>query len=491
MNDNSNPAESGDANLIHTWAMQQIAPWLFAKKNPRDIIAELTVLAATDPEVLLINIDCGTVTVIEKPINCRHLGYHGLRERAEGYRMWFDGVVEFLPSDFSALLAICLNDGCIENPALPVFSFQKPVGNHCLLLPDPDMLGRGFPRANDRRSFMEKATRAAFAGGTSGGSITLNAIKQDGAIPRIRAALYFQNHADVSFDLPMLVQYENEDTAAYLRELGFGSGQGITWEDQLENKFILSMDGNGATCTRISIALSSNSVLIKYNSPNTLFYFSGLVPWCHYIPVEDHQDVLTVIALERGNPGYFDSITHAAHRFESTYLTRYSCLQYTAHLLRLYRDLLAKQSMLPSKVSAALEVTVHLAGVGDVMALAEQWTQPEGTMHSVEGFSLCVVGDLQSADIRYAAVSADGDLQAFQNAGQLAGTRGLGIPIHGFQLLLSEKARQDWICVCWAKFADGTSYNSTVDSVVCKSDSLAILHDLSFTLVARSHSGLI
>ena len=65
----------------------------------------------------------------------------------------------------------------------------------------------------------------------------------------------------------------------------------IPWSEQYRHMFLLSMDGNGATCSRVISSLKSNSVLIKYQSDSILYYFSALEPGTHFISVNDDRDI--------------------------------------------------------------------------------------------------------------------------------------------------------------------------------------------------------
>jgi hypothetical protein len=167
-------------------------------------------------------------------------------------------------------------------------------------------------------------------------------VLRDGAIPRVRAALHFRGDPNVSFLLPNVVQTDSPKVAELLRTMNIGVGQPpIPWAKQLESKFILSMDGNGATCSRLAVALASNSVLVKYDSDNLLYYFQGLRPWQHFIPVSRHEQVTEVVEREREYPGLFAKISEAGRRFHSAFLVREAAKYYTARLLTLYSELLA------------------------------------------------------------------------------------------------------------------------------------------------------
>ena len=114
----------------------------------------------------------------------------------------------------------------------------------------------------------------------------------------------FKDSDLVEFRLPRLVHCADAAAAALMVEMGLGTGE-QPWRYQFRRKFIISMDGNGATCSRVAIALRSRSVLVKYGSPYELYYSGGLAPWLHYIPVERDAEVADLVRMERESPGRF------------------------------------------------------------------------------------------------------------------------------------------------------------------------------------------
>jgi hypothetical protein len=336
-------AMSQASAAMRGWALAQLAPWLETHIETFTMWAEFDRLNLEEPNVFIYTLSNGKVVLHDKPGSTHEGNLSPAQDRALCYQQFFEVVTRTLPQSFETRLAVYIGDGALDSPRVPVFSFQKTFENNSVLLPDPDMIGRGFPTAHDTLAFKEKRCHAIFVGSTTGGvAITTEALRRDGAIDRIRAATHFRGDGDVSVMLPILVQYDSEETASVLREMGFGSGQEISWDEQLKNKFIISIDGNGATCTRVSITLSSQSVLLKYDSPSQLYYFSGMIPWVHYIPIRSHSDVSKVISAERQSPGLFSDIVKGANQFAQSYLTSDAIRCYTATLLSLYAEQIAK-----------------------------------------------------------------------------------------------------------------------------------------------------
>jgi hypothetical protein len=251
----------GDRNtVLRAWALSQIMPWLAKPVPPAGIGAAMEHLNATNPNVFLLSVSDAAAQVVEKPVSARHAHYGLAFTRAHSYRMWLETVAREALPGLRTILAVCVGDGALGNPSIPVFSFQKPTGNRCLLLPDVDLLS--FPAITDRLSYHEKQCRAVFIGATSGGFLPSEGVRRDGGIPRVRSAVFFRGKPQVRFELRKIVQVDSEETADLLRNMGFGDDRYISWDEQLESRFLLSMDGNGAACSRVLVALASNSVLV-------------------------------------------------------------------------------------------------------------------------------------------------------------------------------------------------------------------------------------
>ena len=92
----------------------------------------------------------------------------------------------------------------------------------------------------------------------------------------------------------------------------------------------------------MALALKSQCVLLKYDSPKHLFYFDQLVPWHHYVPIRSDDEVDSVIEIEKREPGHFSAIAENSQQFYNDILSRESCFDYMSGLLRRYADLLTR-----------------------------------------------------------------------------------------------------------------------------------------------------
>jgi hypothetical protein len=285
----------------------------------------------------LYRIESGEAALAPKPEAASHAPMHAAR--AGAYLRFLQSVARAAP-DLRTSLLIGVGDKLPQDFALPVFCFQKKLGAKSLLLPDIDLLGARFhvgEEYQDRLDFAAKTHTAAFAGSTTGGLIT-EEIVRDLTVPRLRAAAYFNGNPRVDFRLPSVVQTASAQAEELLKAQPYCQKPKLSWRDQFRSRFLLSMDGNGATCARVAIALRSNSVLMKYDSEHVLYYFGGLTPWVHYAPIARDEDVEHVMRWAEKAPALFASIAEQGRLFALEYLTQERAIEYTVALLRAYEE---------------------------------------------------------------------------------------------------------------------------------------------------------
>ena len=309
--------------------------------------------------VYVFDLATGEVTFRQKSIETPPL-----RRRAQVYEAFLKTLAAKLAPRAPITLILDVEDECRDFPEVPVMSFQRRIGSPNLLLPDIDCLGTSFYAGPhwalpDVLPFQDKLNEAIFVGSTTGVPSVSERHVREGSLPRLRAARFFRDKPNVTFLLPGVVQCETKAVEDLLRAEGFGTRH-VPWHEQLRYKFLISMDGNGATLSRVHVALASNSALIKYTSPNEAFYFRYLVAGEHYISVERDAEILDVVA---GNPMRFASVAQAGRRFADTYLTREMVEVYATRMLAAYASIVSRNgSHSSSERSAALAIGISKGG---------------------------------------------------------------------------------------------------------------------------------
>jgi hypothetical protein len=485
---------------IWSWAVREVSYWLAQRHDLSGLRERLAALNETDPSAYLLRVERGTVTLVDKPALA--LAKSSEYNRAAQYRDFIQTVVAVHCPNLAVDLIVDTSDARGKNDTVPVFVFQKPPQCNEILLPDVDFLGHDFYDVDDiwrgELSFSDKRCHAIFVGSTTGAPLSSGATAEL-SLPRVRAAIHFRQSEDVSFLLPKIVQCNDPESERILRGLGFGSGQVVTWHEQLRNKFVISMDGNGATCSRVVIALKSNSVLLKYDSPHALFYFPGLRPWTHYIPIGCNDDIQSVIDTERRYPGIFSHIAEAGRRFAETYLTRQSIMLYTAWVLQLYQmatddagkaratftDFVARpEDRIPFSRATPLrlEIVAHIQDIGDRRTDLNGWTGVPGSGKGIEGFSIGTGYAIERSDIECTVLMGDGSTVVV-GAGEFAGTRGRAIPLTGFRLRLIGSAASRYVGSYEATFVDGSRSGPLAFGAICSTERNTPLEAIRISLV--------
>jgi hypothetical protein len=236
-------------------------------------------------------------------------------------------------------LAMSMHDGPMTHPEVPFFASQKPKAANNILLPDIDLLAsRSFADLPpDDLRYLDKSTTAVFAGSTTGVPHTLESVAAL-SNRRLRSAVFFKDRPDVDFRITAIIQCLEPEAEAAIRKLNV-SREKITWEEHQKHKFIISIDGNGATFGRVYKTLRSNSVLVKYKSQHMLYYFDALIPSVHYLEVEDDEEVLRIIQAEKVRPGLFASVARAGTDLAYQLLNERAVRSYARKVLRLYFSL--------------------------------------------------------------------------------------------------------------------------------------------------------
>jgi len=134
---------------------------------------------------------------------------------------------------------------------IPSFAFQKVRGSAVILLPDVDLLSIDLddPSLEDGFGFEAKVKHAMFVGSTTGRTIDAEVVLS-GKHERLRAAVSFKDTPAVTFELPGIAQCDSPETERLIENLGI-TGRRRSWHEQFGSRYLISIDGNGATCSRV------------------------------------------------------------------------------------------------------------------------------------------------------------------------------------------------------------------------------------------------
>ena len=333
------PPAAAEPDLIDGWCAAQTLYWEHAYAGPRDFTEAVRRMNADTSTVFVFDFDGAEVTLRPKPAapwtGHKRLEYDLGVDRCRTYLQLFESLVEG-GMRIRAPVLLETHDIALYGDEAPVFCFQKLASSRKMLLPDIDFMHHEWYAAGFvEPSWEDKRPAAGFAGSSTGGNVLSRADVETARPQRLQWALSALGRPQVDVFICDAVQCDSEETAALLRGQPYFRSR-MAWEAQLAYRYLISMDGNGATCSRVVNTLRSGSVLFKSLSPNQLYYFSGLKPFEHYVPIGDLNEAEQAIDdLETGRlrPG---AITAAANRFFDTYLTRPAVEDYTRRLLERY-----------------------------------------------------------------------------------------------------------------------------------------------------------
>ena len=480
------------ADRLADWAHAQFAAWRDASPPDADSLrARLAQLEASSASIFLFDFAAGCVSLRRK--STRHQNQATaveLHRRAELYLRLFRDVVTGFELHCCFPMAVDVDDHPLDQSGAPLFAFQKRTGSPLILLPDIDILGTDYLLSaewDDTLAFEEKLDAAVFVGATTGGNVTRTVVETL-SLPRLRSAVFFRDVADVTFHLPKIVQYDIEDTVAMIGALGV-TGVPLSWREQFRYRYLLSMDGNGATCSRVAIALRSRCVLIKYASDNQLFYFGGLEAGRDFLSVSTDQDVRDAMQMCRQNPTETADIAEAGRRFAQEHLSRLPVMTYVACLLDGYartvlrQDVGALEDIRPSW--PALDCHGHVQNIGDTRPVPKGWLGGLDSEKGIEGFAVEPGPDVQPTDISYRAVLSDGSLSDLCFGYGFCGTRGLNLSLRGVCISLTGRAGLDYRLSYLAAFSDGSMIGPAPSGTMCRSSGEAKLTGLRLIVSPR------
>lgn len=121
------------------------------------------------------------------------------------------------------------------------------------------------------------------------------------------------------------------------------------------------------------------------------------------------------------------------------------------------------------------EMVAHIQLTGDVGARFGEWLGTPGSKNWIEGFAISGRPDLAAEDIEYQAVLGRDWLSPWVAGAKFCGSRGMALPLLGFNLRLRGAAAEKFDCRYSAHFTDGTSVGPLEAGQPCAADSLAPL----------------
>jgi hypothetical protein len=235
-------------------------------------------------------------------------------------------------------------DGFVENPDLgPCFVFAKREDLESLILV-PDYLSmtghsslqKHIVAGNQKFPWSRKSDKAFWRGVSSGGHLTASNWEE---LPRAKLALLSLSHPqeiDASFNH---ITQSDPDVPELMKKHGVVTGS-VEKIDHLRYKYLLDVDGNSCTFDRLYWLLLSNSLVIKQVTSNVQWYYGGLKPYTHYLPIqEDFSDLVDQISWARNHEVEVEEMAKRATQFAEDHLSIEDLMVYMYHLIQAYSRL--------------------------------------------------------------------------------------------------------------------------------------------------------
>ncbi len=234
-------------------------------------------------------------------------------------------VVAKYPKEIRITINIGLEDVYYTDHGLFSFSnYNKSSLN--ILIPDTYAMLKYFRRLNqiDHLEFNAKKHQAIFIGSTTG---SFDPMQND----RLQLCNYFLNNERVKCYINNICQMPESAIATVFPVYKNFIHSKMSIATQLENKFIITVDGNTAAWDRLVWILNSNSVCLKKKSDHKCWYYDFLENGKHYIEFEEFdqiEKIMDTITTEQ-----CIEIIKNANAFVKEFLTYDKHLAYMGHLL--------------------------------------------------------------------------------------------------------------------------------------------------------------
>lgn len=332
---------------------------------------------------------------------------------------------------------------------IPLLCFHKNIDDQShILVPDFEIFEYNYyMQLKDGTDFDNKVDKAVFVGSTTGTNFdenrgccnTVDNIINDPSV-RISAAHFFNDKENIIFKLPSVVQCDNSETEIFLRNQPYMQAQRMTWDQQYQNRYIISIDGNGPTCTRVALSLLSNSVLMKYKSSWIVYYHRALRPYFNYLPVQNHGDIEHIMETFSHDLASLRFISgNAKRQFRLLFNRRNVQRMFAIALNELYAIFFGYNTIYHenrrrlSKV-AHLDMDAHFSNVGDKQFWPDHEIYCGGQF--IEGITIYPASSLIDwYNMEYQAKLEDGTITACANGGGFVGTKGQSLSLIAFRFL--------------------------------------------------------
>lgn len=240
-----------------------------------------------------------------------------------------------------------------------LYEYEKDM----LLLPDAFMLHPGWNKLINRitianskieYSWDNKTDKIFWRGGTTGLSKGAYNIGNFDKLPRLSLVILskiYPDLIDAQFTYYMKSAFDSKGKSLRkVLDILFGKNLSkVKEEDHLYYKYLISLDGNTCTGTRVPWIMLSNSILIKQVTPKIQWFYEALEPYVHYIPVNERlTDIFSQIEWMKIHDQELHKISKNANNFVQNNLTVEDIDAHMAIILNEYSKLQKDTKIVPT-----------------------------------------------------------------------------------------------------------------------------------------------
>ncbi len=237
---------------------------------------------------------------------------------------------------------LSLGDGLEEEETVPIFVMSKKRDLHSgILIPDFESLKKNYQVLEKKditqmeTSWEGKKPQLVWRGSTAQWNYWPPHGKPIPFLSRVELCALSSRHPEVidakftsfpgSEHLPYFTQYQ---------------GSRISFEDQLQYKYHIHVDGNASAYSCSGWKLFTNSLLFKPDSEYIQWYSNALEPYVHYVPVKrDLGDLMEKIRWAIANDDQSKIIAANCRQFAKNNITKTEDMLYIYQAIKMYSEL--------------------------------------------------------------------------------------------------------------------------------------------------------
>ena len=241
---------------------------------------------------------------------------------------------------------ISLHDSLDTELSLPVCVFAK--NKHLKtqpLIPDFEALGgyeglrKEVEKGLSKYPWNKKINKVFWRGSSTGGWLTTVNWHENARCKISMISNQFPSLVDAK--ISNICQCDDEVRAILISSNLLGSA--VSVKDHFQYKYLIDIDGNSCTYSRFFWLLLSNCLTLKQVTENIQWYYKGISPWQHYIPIKaDMSDLLEKLAQVGSENDRCLAIIAQANDFAKKNLNQEMTYAYLYYVLKNYQHLICK-----------------------------------------------------------------------------------------------------------------------------------------------------